>query len=50
MNAPRRVLILASTVITRKKRVIQYSRDASDGIEKPQRTGYFALAGYDDRL
>jgi hypothetical protein len=33
-----------------RKRVIQYSRDASDGIEKPQRTGYFAFAGYDDRL
>jgi hypothetical protein len=31
-----------------RKRVIQYSRDASDGIEKPQRTGYPACARYDD--
>jgi len=32
-----------------RKRVIQYPRDASDGIEKPRRTGYPAFAGYDDR-
>src|SRR5260370_42141032 len=29
-----------------RKRTIQYSRDADDGIEKPQRTGYPAFAGY----
>src|ERR1700676_2525994 len=29
-------------------RVIQYSRDGCDGIEKPRRTGYPACAGYDD--
>jgi len=31
-------------------RVIQYSRDAGAGIEKPRRTGYPACAGYDDRV
>ncbi len=31
-------------------RVIQYSRDASDGIEKPRCTGYPACAGYDGHL
>ena len=31
-----------------RRRVIQYSRDVHDGIEKPQRTGYPAFAGYDD--
>ena len=30
-----------------RKRVIKYSRDADDGIEKPRRTGYPACAGYD---
>jgi len=42
-----------------RKRVIQYSRDVSDGIERPRRTGYLAgachrarqrrdpMAGYD---
>ena len=33
-----------------RKRVIQYSRDAGDGIERPRRTGYPACAGYDDRV
>ena len=33
-----------------RRRTIQYSRDASDGIEKPRRTGYPACAGYDDRV
>ena len=28
-------------------RTIQYSRDGSDGIDRPQRTGYPAFAGYD---
>src|ERR1700736_229522 len=28
--------------------MIQYSRDARDGIEKPRRTGYPAYAGYDE--
>jgi hypothetical protein len=27
--------------------MIQYSRDVSDGAEKPRRTGYPAFAGYD---
>jgi hypothetical protein len=31
-------------------RTIQYSRDVSDGIEKPQRTGYPAFAGYDSMV
>jgi hypothetical protein len=31
-----------------RKRATQYSRDASDGIEKPRCTGYPACAGYDD--
>ena len=30
-----------------RKRAIQYSRDASDAIERPQLTGYPACAGYD---
>jgi hypothetical protein len=30
-----------------RMRAIQYSRDVSDGAEKPQRTGYPACAGYD---
>src|SRR5882672_4847613 len=30
-----------------RRRAIQYSRDADDGIEKPRRTGYPACAGYD---
>ena len=30
-----------------RMRVIQYSRDAGAGIEKPRRTGYSACAGYD---
>jgi hypothetical protein len=34
----------------RLQRMIQYSRDASDGIERPRRTGYPAFAGYDDLL
>ena len=33
-----------------RRRTIQYSRDASNGIEKPRRTGYPACAGYDDRV
>src|ERR1700682_2011625 len=43
---------LCRYILTRRhprKRVIQYSRDVSDGIEKPRRTGYPAFAGYDDR-
>jgi hypothetical protein len=28
--------------------MIQYSRDANDGIERPRRTGYRAFAGYDE--
>src|SRR5260370_37918275 len=31
-----------------RKRVIQYSRDASHRIEKPRRTGYSAFAEYDE--
>ena len=33
-----------------RMRVIQYSRDAGAGIEKPRRTGYPACAGYDGLL
>jgi hypothetical protein len=33
-----------------RMRVIQYSRDAGAGIEKPRRTGYPACAGYDRHL
>ena len=33
-----------------RRRTIQYSRGVSDRIEKPQRTGYPACAGYDDRV
>ena len=29
----------------RLQRAIQYSRDADDGIERPQRTGYPAMRG-----
>jgi hypothetical protein len=36
-----------SPVIARLDRAIQYSRDDSDGIEKPQRTGCPAFAGHD---
>jgi hypothetical protein len=32
-----------------RRRTIQYSRDISDEIDKPQRTGYPACAGYDGR-
>ena len=32
------------------KAVIQYSRDAGDGIERQQRTGYPACVGYEDSL
>src|ERR1700685_679253 len=32
-----------------RKRVIQYSRDISDKIEKPRRTGCPAFAGHDDQ-
>jgi len=44
---------LARGTLTRhhpRMRVIQYSRDADDGVEKPRRTGYPACAGYDDRV
>jgi hypothetical protein len=34
----------------RLRRAIQYSRDANDSIEKLQRTGYPACAGYDELL
>src|SRR5437773_5380583 len=37
-------------VIARLDRATQYSRDACDEIEKPQRTGYPACAEYDDFL
>jgi hypothetical protein len=37
-----------STVIVRLDRTIQYSRDVSDGIDKPLSTGYPACAGYDN--
>jgi hypothetical protein len=30
-----------------RRRVIQYSRDANDGTERPRRTGYSAFAEYD---
>src|SRR5216684_231692 len=36
-------------VIARLDRATRYSRDVDDGTEKPQRTGYPACAGYDDR-
>jgi hypothetical protein len=39
-----------SLVIARLDRAIQYSRDPSDGIDEPRRTGYPACAGYDDTL
>src|SRR5262245_5772751 len=32
-----------------RMRVIQYSRDVSDRIDEPRRTGYPAFAGYDSR-
>jgi len=34
----------------RPQRAIQYSRGGCAGIEKPQRTGYRAFAGYDDLM
>jgi len=34
----------------RLQRMIQYSRDAGDGIEKLRCTGYPVCAGYDDRV
>src|SRR6266567_9128974 len=36
-----------STVIVRLDRTIQFSRDVSDGIDEPRRTGYPASAVYD---
>src|SRR2546423_10707552 len=33
--------------VARLERAIQYSKDASDGIEKPRRTRYRACAGHD---
>src|SRR6478752_2358160 len=42
MMVPTRATLTA--VIARLDRAIQYSRDASDGIEKPRRTGYPAGA------
>jgi hypothetical protein len=35
-------------VVARLDRAIQYSRDVSDGADRPRRTGYPACAGYDD--
>ncbi len=32
-----------------RRRAIQYSRESSNGIERPRRTGYPAFAGYDTR-
>ena len=54
-DATRREIVASySAVITRLVRncalgrVIQYSRDSSDGIEKPRRTGSSAFAGDDE--
>jgi hypothetical protein len=41
---------VSTTVIARLDRAIQYSSDADDETEKPQRTGYSAFAEYDDFL